>query len=200
MSGAPSEPSGVARWDFLKAYISDWHTVGAVAPTSRAVARKMASLGGVHYARNIAEFGPGTGAITHELLAALPADGRMWAFEVYGPFVEHLRKTVHDARFTLLERSAADLGEIRRAEVPTGFDAVISSIPFSLIGPEGTREVVRAVAQNLRPGGMFVALQYHPTFLRPYLLEEFEQVRRNPYLWNIPPTLLLTGRGVRRPT
>lgn len=192
--------TALARWDFLKAYFKDWHTVGAVAPTSRAVARKMASLGGVQYAKAIAEFGPGTGAITTELLAALPTDGRMWAFEVYEPFVEHLREHVHDSRFTLLQRSAAEIGEIRRAEVPGGFDAVISSIPFSLIGPEGTREIVQAVAENLRPGGMFVALQYHPTFLRPYLLEAFEQVRRNPYPWNIPPTLLLTGRGVRRRT
>jgi phospholipid N-methyltransferase len=159
----------------------------------------MAKLGGVQHARAIAEFGPGTGAITHELLRALPADGRMWAFEVYAPFAAHLRETVHDSRFTLLERSAAEIGDVRQREVPAGFDAVISSIPFSLIGPEGTREIVRAVAQNLRPGGMFVALQYHPTFLRPFLLEAFEQVRRNPYLWNIPPTLLLTGRGVRHP-
>ena len=44
MSGAPSEPSGVARWDFLKAYISDWHTVGAVAPTSRAVSNRISRM------------------------------------------------------------------------------------------------------------------------------------------------------------
>jgi phospholipid N-methyltransferase len=190
---------GVARWDFLKAFVRDWHTVGAVAPTSRGVARKMASLGGVQYAKAIAELGPGTGAITRELLAALPPDGRMWAFEVYEPFARHLRETVHDARFTLLEQSAAEVPALRRREAPAGFDAVISSIPFSLIGPEGTREIVRGVAESLRPGGMFVALQYHPTYLRPYLLEAFEQVRRNPYAWNVPPwTLLLTARGVRR--
>ena len=124
----------------------------------------------------------------------------MWAFEVYEPFLEHLQQNIHDARFTLLNRSAAELGEIRRAEVPDGFDAVISSVPFSFIGPEGTREIVRAVAENLRPGGMFVALQYHPTFLKPFLSAEFEQVRRNPYAWNIPPTILFTGRGVRRRT
>lgn len=194
----PEQQTGsVARWDFLKAYVNDWHTVGAVAPTSAGVARKMAALGGVSMAHAIAEFGPGTGAITHSLLAALPPDGRMWAFEVYQPFVEHLREHVKDPRFNLLERSAAELGEVRRRDVPDGFDAVISSVPFSLLGADLTRDIVRAVAENLRPGGTFVALQYHPTYLAPYLRESFQQVRRHVYLWNIPPTLLLVARGAR---
>ncbi len=194
----PEQTGGVAYKDFLKAFFRDRQTVGAVAPTSGGVARKMAQLGGVSLAHSIAEFGPGTGAITHALLAALPTDGRMWAFEVYAPFAEHLRKHVTDSRFVLLERSAADIAQVREQEVPGGFDTVISSIPFSLIGPDTTREIVRAVAKSLRPGGTFVALQYHPTFLAPYLREEFEQVRRNVYLWNVPPTLLLTARGARK--
>ncbi len=187
----------VARWDFLKAYVKDWHTVGAVAPTSASVARKMASLAGVSTAQRIAEFGPGTGAITHSLLEALPSDGRMWAFEIYRPFLEHLREHVHDSRFVLLEQSAAELGEVRRREVPNGFDAVISSLPFSFLGPELTRDIVQAVAENLRPGGTFVALQYHPTFLPPHLRQSFQQVRRHLHLWNVPPTFLFTARGTR---
>ena len=194
----PDQTGGVAYRDFLKAFFRDRQTVGAVAPTSRGVARKMAQLGGVSLAHSVAEFGPGTGAITHSLLAALPPDGRLWGFEIYAPFAEHLRKTVHDSRFTLMERSATEIEEIRARDVPNGFDTVISSIPFSLIGPDTTREIVRAVGQSLRPGGTFVALQYHPTFLAPYLREGFEQVRRHVYVWNIPPTLLLTARGVRR--
>jgi phosphatidylethanolamine/phosphatidyl-N-methylethanolamine N-methyltransferase len=193
------EGGALAHLDFLRAFFKDRHTIGAVAPTSRGVARRMARLGDVQSARSIAEFGPGTGAITFSLLEALPADSRIWAFEVYTPFVEHLQREVTDPRFTLLERSAADIEDVRQREVPDGFDAVISSIPFSLIGPDTTRQILRAVARSLRPDGVFVALQYHPTFLRPFLLEEFAQVRRNPYLWNIPPTLLLTARGPRRP-
>jgi phosphatidylethanolamine/phosphatidyl-N-methylethanolamine N-methyltransferase len=188
----------LAHFDFLKAFFKDRHTIGAVAPTSRGVARRMAKLGDVATAATIAEFGPGTGAITFSLLDALPADSRMWAFEIYEPFVEHLRREVTDPRFTLLEQSATEIEALRQREVPDGFDAVISSIPFSLIGPDTTRQIVRAVARSLRPDGVFVALQYHPTFLRPFLTEEFAQVRRHPYLWNIPPTLLLTARGARQ--
>ncbi|MSP23009.1 MAG: methyltransferase domain-containing protein [Dehalococcoidia bacterium] len=194
------ESGTLAHFDFLKAFFTDRHTVGAVTPTSRAVARRMAHLGNVQAARNIAEFGPGTGAITFSLLETLPADSHMWAFEIHRPFVEHLQRAVRDPRFTLLEQSATTIEEVRQRAVPDGFDAVISSIPFSLIGLDTTRQIIRAVARSLKPGGTFVALQYHPTFLRPFLMEEFTQVRRSLHLWNIPPTLLLTGRVVRQHT
>lgn len=182
---------------FLTAFIRDRKTIGAVAPTSRGVAKRMARMARVRRAKAVAELGPGTGAITHELLAALPADGHLWGFEIYPPFVEQLRESVRDPRFTLLGESAETLTRVREEHVPEGFDAVISSIPFSLLGAEQTAAMLRIVAQSLRPAGVFVALQYHPRFLAPHLREAFAEVRREVYPLNIPPALLLRARGPR---
>ena len=183
---------------FLKAFLSARKTIGAVKATSRGVARHMARLGGVAEARHVAELGPGTGAITHELLAALPGHGRLVGFEIYEPFLEHLREHVDDARFELLQESAEQVAAYAKRELEQGFDAVISSLPFSLMGPELTRSVLRAAGEALRPGGVLVALQYHPTFLLPYLREEFEQVRREFHPLNVPPVLLLHARQPRK--
>jgi len=189
----PAEPRR-SYGAFLRAFIRDRRTIGAVAPTSRGVGRRIAHLAGVEGAQRVAEFGPGTGAITHELLAALPESGQLWAFELYEPFVEHLRTTVDDARLHVVADSAETIGDVRGRDVPEGFDAIVSSIPFSLIGPDLTPKILRAAHEALRPGGVFVALQYHPRFLPPFLRAEFGRMERELYLWNIPPATLLHVR------
>ena len=187
-----------SRWAFLAAFLRARRTVGAVAPTSRGVARRMAYLAGVEDGRLVAELGPGTGAITRELLAALPADGRLWAFEVYRPFVELLRATIDDPRFALVAESAEAIAGLREREGLSGFDAVVSALPFSLMETAQTTEILRAAAGALRPGGVFVALQYHPRYLAPLLRAEFSVVAREVYPWNIPPAILLRATEPRR--
>lgn len=197
--GSPrASAPGTSPWEFLKAFLRDRRTIGAVAPTSRGVARRVARLAGAEAAHLVAEFGPGTGAITGELLAALPADGRLWAFEVYQPFVEHLRATLDDRRFTLVAESAVGIAGLRERDGLPGFDAVVSAVPFSLMDQAQTTEILRAAAGALRPGGVFVALQYHPRYLVPLLRAEFAVVEREVYPWNIPPATLLRASGPRR--
>ena len=179
---------------FLRGVVRAWGTVGAVAPTSRGVARRLAHLAEIRSARQVAEFGPGTGAITGELLAALPVDGRLWAYEIYAPFVEHLERTVDDPRLTVVAESALAIAQVHGDDVLPSFDAVVSSLPFSLMEPAETGAILRATANALRPGGIFVALQYHPRYLPPLLRAEFEVVDQEIYPWNIPPAMLLRAR------
>ena len=184
-------------WSFFRAFLRDRKTIGSVTPTSSFLGRRMAHLAGVQEARNVVEFGAGTGPITGALLEALPADGRLWAYEVYEPFLERLRRRFTDPRLTLIGESAEMVRELRAQEVPDGFDAIVCSIPFANLPPAVTSNLLSAAADALRPGGTFVALQYHPTYLAPIMRRHFETVRRTFYPWNVPPALLLTGRGRR---
>ena len=187
-----------SHWTFLKEFLRARRTVGAVAPTSRGLARRIAQLARAEAAHAIAEFGPGTGAITGELLSALPADGRLWAFEVYPPFVAHLRATLDDPRLIVVAESAEAIAGLREHQELPGFDAIVSAVPFSLMDPAHTTEILRAAAQALRPDGIFVALQYRPRYLAPLLRAEFTVVEREVYPWNIPPaTLLRAGNPLR---
>ena len=186
-----------AMWDFIRAYLHDRQTIGIVAPTTALVGRNMARLGRVSEAKRVVEFGPGTGAITTQLLAALPADGRLWAFEIYEPFLDKLRDTIHDPRLTLLGQSAETVRDLRDFESPEGFDAIICSIPFSLLPPAVTSGILSAAADSLRPGGVFVSLQYHPTYLPPILRRHFQNVRREWFPWNLPPTFLFAATDPR---
>ncbi len=194
----PSPPaSGQSMWSFFREFLSNRQRVGAVAPTSVGVGRRMARLAHVPEARNVVEFGAGTGAITAPLLAALPADGRLFAYEIHEPFLDQLRTTFDDARLTLLGESAEAVRDLREREAPEGFDAIVCSIPFSLLPPPVTSGILGAGAAALKPGGIFVALQYHPTYLKPLLSQHFDSVRREVFPMNIPPALLLTAREPR---
>ena len=178
---------------FLGAFLRARKTVGAIAPTSGYVARRMAVLAGVPRARAVAELGPGTGAITQHLLEALPADGQLRGYELFPDFVEHLRATVIDPRFTIVAASAETI-DAAAAGSGAGFDAIVCSIPFSLLTHEQTLAILRASALALRPGGTFVALQYHPTYLAPLLRQVFRTVERHVTPWNLPPAMLLRAR------
>lgn len=167
-------------------------------PTSRGLGRRMASLAGIDSAQVAAEFGAGTGVITRELLAALPAAGRLWAFEIHPPFVEHLRATINDRRFAVVAESAAAVADFHEREHLPAFDVIVSALPFSLIGPEQTTAILCAARRVLRPDGRFVALQYHPRYLAPLLHAEFVTVERKVYPWNIPPAVVLRARGPHR--
>lgn len=187
-----------SHWRFLREFLRAQRTVGAVAPTSRGLARRIAQLAGAETAHAVAEFGPGTGAITGELLAALPADGRLWAFEVHPPFVAHLRAMVDDPRLIVVAESAEAIAGLRERQELPGFDAIVSALPFSLMDRAQTTQILRAAAQALRPDGIFVALQYHPRYLAPLLRAEFTVVEREVYPWNIPPATLLRARNPLR--
>lgn len=190
VSGARS-----STWLFLQAFVHAPRRIGAVVPTSGGLARRMARLAGIDSAQIAAEFGAGTGVITRELLAALPTAGRLWAFEIHPPFVEHLRAAINDRRFAVVAESAAAIADFREREHLPAFDVIVSALPFSLIGPEQTRAILRAARRALRPDGRFVALQYHPRYLAPLLHAEFATVERKVYPWNIPPAVVLRARG-----
>ena len=194
-----SAPSPVGRVNFLRAFFQHRKTIGAVVPTSQRVSRRMARWAGVESAQAVAEFGPGTGVITHHLLNALPPTGRLWGFEVYRPFVDYLEESISDPRFTVLDESAESISTVRATapEAADGFDAIVSSIPFSFIGLEQSRTILREAARSLRRGGSFVALQYHPKFLAPLLSEQFEVVEREIHLFHLPPVFLLRARNPR---
>ena len=183
------------RLVFLRGYLRAPWAVGSVTPSSLSLGREMARLAAVRSAGVVLELGAGTGPVTRALLDALPADGRLWAFEIDGEFARALRARFDDARLVVVERSAAEAPEVMERAGVRGVDAVVSALPFSLLGRETSRGVLRAAARVMRPGAALVALQYNPWYLAPLLGERFGAVERRVWLWNLPPAVLLRARA-----
>lgn len=143
--------------NFLKIAIRDYWSVGALNPTSRSAARRLAGKMGPKH-KFIVEYGAGNGALTREILKALPPDGRLIAIEINGRFVQELRK-IKDNRLLIINDNVADTSrDLTKLGLPR-IDAVISGIPFSYIGSETGREIIRNTYQYLAESGIFITYQ-----------------------------------------
>ena len=179
------------RIEFLRAFLGDRKRVGAITPTSARMSRAMARAADTSSRKAVAELGAGTGPVTAALLEQLPPDGRLWAFEIRADFARKLRERFDDPRLTIVEGSATEAPRVAREAGLPGFDAVVSAIPFAVLGKGLTREILATSVEAMVPGAPFVAIQYRPDYLPPYLRHYFRSMRREFHLWNLPPAFIM---------
>jgi phosphatidylethanolamine/phosphatidyl-N-methylethanolamine N-methyltransferase len=156
----------------------------------------MAALLGAEGLTNVAELGAGTGPVTRALLDAMPAEGRLWSFEIDPALAAGLRERFDDSRLTVVAESASEAPRIAREAGLDGFDGIVSAIPYTLLPRQTTLELLEAQRRALRPGAPLVLIQYRPEYIVPFLRRMFGRFERHFYLWNVPPGFLFR---VRRP-
>src|ERR1700709_1613141 len=67
-------------------------------PSSRYLANALTRPIDFRRARTVLELGPGTGAVTNEILKRLRPDATLFAIDINPTFIDHLRATCHDPR------------------------------------------------------------------------------------------------------
>jgi phosphatidylethanolamine/phosphatidyl-N-methylethanolamine N-methyltransferase len=183
------------RVEFLRAFLGDRKGVGAITPTSARMSRAMAHAAETRRRKAVAELGAGTGPVTAALLEELPPDGRLWAFEIRPDFARKLRARFDDPRLTIVEGSATEAPRVAREAGIAGFDAVVSAIPFAVLGKALTREIVATSAAAMAPDAPFVAIQYRPDYLPPFLRAQFASCQLEFHVWNLPPAFIMRARA-----
>ncbi len=188
-------PAASERGRFLRSFLSDPRSVGAVLPTSRRTVRAMLELAPVEQARLVVELGAGTGPHTREILSRLPSEGRLLAFEVDRALAEGLAAEIDDPRVRVIADSAEHLERYLDGERP---DVIVSALPFTSL-PAGVRDaVLAAAARRLADDGVMVVLQYSP-FLERELRRTFGSVERRLSPVNVPPALVFACRPAAAP-
>ena len=64
-----------------------------------------------------------------------------------------------------------------------------------MLGHNLTREILATSAEAMAPGAPFVAIQYRPDYLPPFLRERFGHCEREFHLWNLPPAFIMRARA-----
>ena len=180
------------RNKFIKTFFKERKQVGALAPSSKFLVKKMCDKIDFDNAKNIVELGPGTGVFTEELLKRAPKDCRIFVIELNEEFYDFLKERFDDSRMVLLRESADNLDEILAKYDVNEVDAVLSSLPLAVIPDQIKKRIVIQSHDVLRQGGVFVQYQYSLNAKR--LLEmKFNNLKLGFVAVNIPPAFVYHG-------
>ena len=202
----PHGPGVPNAYLFFRESMRSLRLTASVFPSSRNLASALARPIDFRSARTVVELGPGTGAVTHEILKRMRPDGRLFAIDIIPTFIDHLRATCHDPRLVLVRGSATDLQSLLAPYNVRSVDAVISSLPLTLMEDEIRTLIMQQIGECLVADGTLTQCQWEIARLRlggfrgeRFLRRFFGDVSVGRVILNLPPNLVFTCRRWRRP-
>lgn len=192
------KPKPPSKARFLAQFIARPGVIGAVAPSSRWLARAMVEGLDLNGAQAVVEFGPGSGAFTDEIVARIGDQTKFFAIERNAPMAEHLRE-----RHPELHVVTGDAGEVVKLAGEQGIkaggvDCILSGLPWPSFNDELRTRILQAAFNALRPGGELRTFGYHcgltmrgAWHFRREARRIFSSVTVGPVIWrNLPPAFV----------
>jgi phosphatidylethanolamine/phosphatidyl-N-methylethanolamine N-methyltransferase len=178
---------------FIASWIQNPLKVGAVSPSSRALARALAAEVDPSVPGPVVELGPGTGPVTEALVARGVASDRLVLVEYDPEFCTLLRRRFPGA--TVIEGDAYALGDTLSGIVKEPAAAVVSSLPL-MTRPLTVRvRLLNAAMRLLRPGAPYVQFTDAMTAPIPSRQRRY-RISASPRIWlNLPPARVWVYRA-----
>jgi phospholipid N-methyltransferase len=186
--------------NFLLESLRHPRRTGAIAPSSRALARALLERVDLRRARLVVEYGPGTGVITREILSRLDPEARLLTVEANRAFCEELQRAFPEV--IVEQATVAALPALLSQRGLGPVDAIISGIPWTLMTNVERSRDIATTARVLRPGGHFATFVYKHGLMLPSAADlfgrlghAFQKVERGRTVWNnLPPAVVLNCR------
>ncbi|MGH9788241.1 MAG: class I SAM-dependent methyltransferase [Candidatus Acidiferrales bacterium] len=195
--------------EFTLGVLDNYVTTAAVAPSSRYLAQAMVAPLPLARTRVAVELGAGTGVMTHELLARLPQDATLFAFEVQPRFQQFLRRRFTDRRLALIDASAVTVGEELRRRGIAQVDAAVSSLGITYMSFKKRHAILDGLVQFFTGDSVFTQYHYVHGLLPWYqiedgrlqrfdavdLLKQYFRTLERKFVWrNVPPAFVFACR------
>jgi phospholipid N-methyltransferase len=149
---------------FFGEFVRNFHTTGAVLPSSPWLASALVRFVGepAPEPRRILEIGPGTGAVTRRLVAALQPEDRLDLVELNGAFVRVLNRRFDTEH---VFRAAAPRSRVLHCaleDLPrdTPYDLIISGLPLNNFPVGQVKRILRTIEQLGTSGGTLSFFEY----------------------------------------
>ena len=186
---------------FLRAFLRNPGSVGAIVPSAPELARAMVEGLDLHPGDTLLELGPGTGAFTEKIRVILPDGSSYLGIEREQGFVELLQQRFPDLDF--VTGSAEDAYQIHHRSGLGEVKAIVSSLPFATLLADVRNNIIEDVEQFMTPDCVFRTFQYVHAFPLPAAVrfrramdDRFGPFHRSrAVLPNVPPAYVLTWHG-----
>jgi phosphatidylethanolamine/phosphatidyl-N-methylethanolamine N-methyltransferase len=176
--------------DFIRGLIARPKNVGAIAPSSPALARAIAREIDPEIPGPVLELGPGTGVVTEALIERGIAPERITAIE-YDPEFAAL-VTARCPHVRVIQGDAFNLAKTLGTDNTAPFAAIVSGLPLLNFPMERRQLLLDQIFARLAPGAPFVQFSYGT---RPPVTLPDVTVTRAAVIWlNLPPARVWTYR------
>jgi phospholipid N-methyltransferase len=149
--------------EFYRQFREQYRNTGSILPSSRPLARALAS----EFARRrgpayILEVGPGTGAVTAEIVRLMRPGDRLDIVEINEHFVNLLRHRFEEEPPFRARKEQTRLihGPLQELPGEAVYDYMISGLPLNNFPLSLVREIFQAYRRLLRPGGVLSYFEY----------------------------------------
>ena len=116
---------------FLREFIFRPATTGSIVPSSRFLAQTILEDIGLHQAKAVLEYGPGTGVFTEFILRGLKPETKFAAIELNPHFAHIFRSRYPSVR--LFQDSAVNVGAICQRAGIQSVDCIVSGLPWATL-------------------------------------------------------------------
>jgi phosphatidylethanolamine/phosphatidyl-N-methylethanolamine N-methyltransferase len=182
-------PVGKDRFEdearFLRSWLERPLLTGAVTPSSKMLARTMASYVDPRLPGPIIELGPGTGPVTDALVRRGIAQDRLVLVEFNPEFCQLLKRRFPKAM--IIQGDAYDLRETLGDTLSEPAAATVSSLPLFTKPMDKRIDLMRAAQDRMHPGAPFIQLTYAVVPPIPARSQHYTARPSNRVWLNLPP-------------
>jgi phospholipid N-methyltransferase len=156
-------PSWAECQQFYRQFREQYRTTGSILPSSRALARAMTRpMRRAKPPRRILEVGPGTGAVTAEIVRQLRRGDQLDIVEINADFVAYLGQRFSEEPDFRKRRGQSRIMHCPLQEVPGehGYDFMISGLPLNNFSLDLVENIYRSYERLLKPDGTLTCFEY----------------------------------------
>ena len=149
--------------EFYRQFRGQYHTTGSILPSSRALARCLTRpLCQARPPRRILEIGPGTGAVTADIVRRLKPGDQFDIVEINGDFVKVIEKRFAEEADFQRVRGQTTILHRPLQEVPGErvYDFMISGLPLNNFSMALVEDLFQSYQRLLKPTGTLSYFEY----------------------------------------
>ena len=181
---------------FLKQAILHPKSTGAIAQSSKRLIDATINSAKLDSARAIVEFGPGSGAVTKEILRNLPKNALFFTIEKNPDFAKLTKKNCPGV--IVYEDSASNIKKYLNIHKSKACDRIFSELPWASFEEWQRDAILNAAHAALDKGGIFLTSAYIPCvyfskgkIFGKKLKNYFSKISKTKIIWrNLPPAFI----------